>query len=179
LFNELGFKIGCEVGLFRGRNARAIFREMPGLKLYGVDPFNHDMYSSRPREEERYARNRENTYGRLKDYDAIIIEKFSEDAVKDIPYNSMDFVYIDGDHAYDYVMTDIILWSRRVRKDGIISGHDYVGPEDVNWKPDIKIKQAVDHYTAMHDINNWYITDKTVSKNRSDRTPSWFFTKTW
>ena len=53
-----------------------------------------------------------------------------QDAVKDIEDSSLDFVHIDGDHSYDFVMQDIILWGRKVRIGGIISGHDYLYDRD-------------------------------------------------
>lgn len=38
---------------------------------------------------------------------------------------SLDFVFIDGDHEYDGVMADIRAWLPKVRKGGVIAGHDY------------------------------------------------------
>lgn len=178
LLAELGFKVGCEVGLFRGRNARAMFRAIPGLRLYGIEPYADQPYSTRHKTVPRYERNRRMMTDRLKDSNITVIEKFSETAVQDIPYDSLDFVYIDGDHSYDYVMTDIILWSRRVRPGGIVSGHDYILPGDYRHKFDINVKDAVDNYTAIHKIDNWYLTDKKGAINKSDKCPSWFFVKT-
>lgn len=177
LFAELGFKIGAEVGVFRGRNARSMFREIPGLKLYGIEPFDDQPSSTRHKTVPRYERNRRVTNQRLRNYDFHLIEKFSEIGVQDIPYDSLDFVYIDGDHYYDYVMTDIILWARRVRPGGIISGHDYIGPDEYRHKFDINVKEAVDDYIKIHKIKNWYLTDKKGAINKSDKCPSWFFVK--
>ena len=178
LFTELGFKVGCEVGLFRGRNARSMFREIPGLKLYGVEPYGDQPSSTRHKTIPRYDRNRKMMAARLKNRNIILIENFSEIAVQEIPYDSLDFVYIDGDHSYDYVMTDIILWARRVRPGGIISGHDYILPGEYRHKFDINVAQAVDDYISVHKIENWYLTDKTGAINKSDKCPSWFFVKT-
>lgn len=178
LFAELGFKLGAEVGVFRGRNARSMFREIPGLRLYGVEPFADQPSSTRHKSIPRYDRNRQAMAGRIKDRNFTLIEKFSEEAVQDIPYDCLDFVYIDGDHSYDYVMTDIILWTRRVRKGGIVSGHDYILPGDYRHKFDINVKDAVDDYTSLHKISPLYLTDKTIAINKSDKCPSWFFVKT-
>jgi predicted O-methyltransferase YrrM len=41
--------------------------------------------------------------------------------------DSLDFVFIDADHSYDAVMQDIANWTPKVRKMGIIAGHD------INW----------------------------------------------
>jgi predicted O-methyltransferase YrrM len=178
LFNQLGFKIGAEIGLFRGRNARQMFREIPDLKLYGIEAYADQPTSTRHKNVPRYDRNRRMMQDRMKGRNITVIEKFSEEAVQDIPYHSLDFVYIDADHSYDYVMTDIILWARRVRPGGIISGHDYILPGDYRHKYDINVKEAVDDYIKIHKITSLYLTDKTAGTNKSDRCPSWFFVKT-
>lgn len=178
LFNELGFRTGAEIGLFRGRNARQMFREIPNLMLYGVEPYADQPTSTRHKTPPRYDRNKRMMNDRMKGRNITVIEKFSEEAVQDIPYHSLDFVYIDGDHSYDYVMTDIILWARRVRPGGIVSGHDYILPGDYRHKYDINVKEAVDDYVRIHNIGSFYLTDKTAGVNKSDRCPSWFFVKT-
>lgn len=40
--------------------------------------------------------------------------------------NSLDFVYIDGNHAYDWVKQDIQLWWPKLKKNGLLMGHDYI-----------------------------------------------------
>jgi len=37
----------------------------------------------------------------------------------------VDFLYIDGDHAYDAVKRDYEAWHPFVKKNGIIGFHDY------------------------------------------------------
>ena len=46
----------------------------------------------------------------------------SEDAVDDIPM--VDFIYIDGNHSYDFVKRDIELYYPKVKDGGVIGGHD-------------------------------------------------------
>lgn len=38
--------------------------------------------------------------------------------------NSYDFIFIDGDHRYEHVSRDIQLWLPKVKKGGILCGHD-------------------------------------------------------
>jgi predicted O-methyltransferase YrrM len=37
---------------------------------------------------------------------------------------SLDFVYLDGDHRTDAVVADIDAWKPKIRKGGILAGHD-------------------------------------------------------
>ena len=52
---------------------------------------------------------------------------------------SLDFVFIDGDHSYDGVTRDIKAYWPKVRIGGIISGHDYEGA----W---VECKKAVNDF---------------------------------
>ncbi len=38
---------------------------------------------------------------------------------------SLDFAFIDADHAYECVKNDINAWLPKIKDDGIIAGHDY------------------------------------------------------
>lgn len=53
------------------------------------------------------------------------IYKLSMDASGDIPDNSLDFIYIDGNHSYDAVMSDLKLYAPKLKLGGIIGGHDF------------------------------------------------------
>jgi SAM-dependent methyltransferase len=83
------------------------------------------------------------------------------EAVLDFPYESIDFVYIDGSHEFDYIMCDIIEWGRRVKKGGIISGHDY---HNARWSA---VERAVNIYAQEHQIDKINLCDETA--------PSWWF----
>jgi predicted O-methyltransferase YrrM len=45
--------------------------------------------------------------------------------------NSLDFVFIDAAHDYESVKKDINAWYPKVKKGGVISGHDYTWCDDV------------------------------------------------
>jgi len=139
-FAEMGFKIGAEIGVYAGANARFMFECIPGLKLYLVDSWERNKRHSARR---AYRMTRQ----AVKDYDAVIIRGKSERVVHQVNDNSLDFVYIDADHSYDAVMLDIILWNRKVRNGGIVSGHDYY----VRRKK-FGVRNAVDDYVRYHDL---------------------------
>ena len=49
----------------------------------------------------------------------------SELAAKLYPNDSLDFVFIDGNHSYESVKLDIESWYPKVKSGGILAGHDY------------------------------------------------------
>ena len=55
----------------------------------------------------------------------IAIQAFSYEVEKDFRGGSFDVVYIDGSHKYKDVKRDIELYLPKVKKGGIIAGHDY------------------------------------------------------
>lgn len=56
-----------------------------------------------------------------------VIQKDSNEAVKDYENNSLDFIYIDADHSYEAVKNDINIWIPKIKTNGTLVGDDYVG----------------------------------------------------
>jgi hypothetical protein len=164
LFAELGFTYGAEVGVKQGHNARELFRKVPNLKLLLVDPWVKYRGNSNERMERIY----QGCLRLLRNRNVVYMRKSSIEAAKEIPDLSLDFVYIDGMHNFDGIMTDLIHWSPKVKKDGIISGHDYM-----HWSY-LGIIKAVDAYTYAHNIHNYYITGSLLD---TDEFPSFFWVK--
>lgn len=127
---------GVEVGTFKGNFSNQIMNNWSGT-LYMVDVWrplesgyddssNHGRYDGGV-----YTDAMENIKG-FEDR-AIMVRATSEIAADMFNDNSLDFVYIDANHAYDYVVRDIELWYPKVKKDGFICGHDYLG---LDWYDD-------------------------------------------
>jgi hypothetical protein len=50
---------------------------------------------------------------------------FSYHAAPTLPDKHFDFVYLDGDHTYEYVLRDLFDYAAKIKDDGLILGHDY------------------------------------------------------
>lgn len=165
-FNELGFKLGAEIGVFDGYYSEILCKNIADLKLYSIDAWK--TYTGYKDHKLQSSMNKAHTMAirRLKPYDCKIIKKFSIDAVNDFKDRSLDFVYIDGNHEYNYIKQDIEQWSEKVRKGGIVAGHDYN-----------EVAQAVNEYTENHkyilNIIPYYPSIERVD----DKQSNWFFHK--
>lgn len=157
LFKELGYKVGVEVGVDMGHYSEQLCLVNPELELYSVDPWDGE-----------YKTHYEEAVKRLAPYSCKIITETSMDAVVGFAKNSIDFVYIDGNHSYDSVYEDITEWTKRVKPGGIVSGHDYLTLK--HNEVGREVKRAVDLYVKENKIKRLF----RVHRNYQS---SWFFVK--
>ncbi len=54
----------------------------------------------------------------------------------------VDFVFVDGDHRYEWVSSDLAFYWPKVRAGGVLCGHDYVNTGDC------QVARAVDEFAA-------------------------------
>ena len=66
-----------------------------------------------------------------------LIRKSSKAAAEEFKNRTLDFVFIDAAHDYESVKKDIEAWYPKVKRGGIISGHDYYASS---------VRQAVHEY---------------------------------
>ncbi|KKS11054.1 MAG: hypothetical protein UU66_C0030G0004 [Parcubacteria group bacterium GW2011_GWB1_41_5] len=186
LFRKLGFKVGAEIGVATGRYSKVLCMWIPDLKLYCVDPWiPYDGYveSNYIAGEETLNVLYKKAKERLVPYNCEFLKAFSVDAVKKIEDESLDFVFIDGNHSFEYAIEDIAAWSKKVRVGGIISGHDFWNSEETPTKhlyiqnptPFEKmrlcqVKDAVLAWTKTNKIKPWFVTGL-------DDCSSWFWVK--
>lgn len=155
LFGELGFTKGAEVGVAAGNYSLVLCQNVPNLSLLCVDPyFEYYRATTLLKTAEQQERLLAEAKEKLSPYNVRFIRKPSVEAAKDVEDNSLDFVYIDGDHNFDYVMQDLIVWNRKVRLGGIVSGHDYYRFRDAG------VVNAVDAFTTAHQVHEYFIDDE-------------------
>jgi len=125
--------VGVEIGTYEGSNAHNMLRTNQKIKmLYLVDPY--EIYAKYKNDADPItsmgSSHIEDVFikaqNKLKKYEErlFFIRKYSNDAVNDIP-EKIDFIYIDGNHSYDFVKQDIDLFFNKVKDGGVIGGHDY------------------------------------------------------
>jgi hypothetical protein len=175
-FVEMGFKVGAEIGVERGYFSEELCQA--GLQVYSIDPWIHCPNWRYQHGQAKMDKIKADAWQRLGKYqNCTIVHKTSMEALADFADNSLDFVYIDGNHEFRYVAEDIYEWTKKVRKGGIVSGHDYFTPVQ---KDICAVAPILHAYIAWFNIETWYVCG---SKRRHapgevrERHRSWFFIK--
>jgi 23S rRNA U2552 (ribose-2'-O)-methylase RlmE/FtsJ len=100
---------------------------------------------------------------------AKLIRNKSVDAAALVPDNSLDLVYIDGDHTYDAVISDMNAWWNKVdHQRGLICGDDYCWPGvklacDDFFK-DKKLSYSLAFKKGSEDYPIWYYDFSKLNK---------------
>jgi hypothetical protein len=118
-----------EVGVLRGAFSNHLLQCNPS-RLSLVDPwkkYDHEIFSD-------YKNFTQETYDLL--FESVkkkfahlnnvsIIREESTTACKRFSEGSLDLVYIDANHDYEYCYEDLVAWWGKVRPGGLLCGHDY------------------------------------------------------
>lgn len=118
--------VGAEIGTWTGENAEGFLKKLDIKKIYLIDPYIDEEYFEKGEFGEIPLNNAENdAFTRLVRWDEKIewIKKPSDDAVEKIK-EKLDFVYIDGNHRYDFVKRDIENYWKLIKVGGVLGGHD-------------------------------------------------------
>jgi hypothetical protein len=221
-FKEMGFLKGAEIGVYKGEYTIK-FLEV-GLKMYGIDPWraynNYNEYQSLdPKSEYREIGLRKSlskfqsrqdflfghTQRLLQKYldngQCELVRKTSMEAIEDFEDESLDFVYIDGHHGFRYVAEDLCEWTPKVKKGGIVSGHDYALNKKGARDPYVlQVKYVLNAFVEAFGVKTLYIVGRTApegertmadprgqqyadiykkdgKEEQRDRWRSWFFFK--
>ena len=78
---------------------------------------------------------------RMSKYSNVIkVKSLTSDYAKTIPNNFADVVYIDADHSYNGIKTDIETYYAKIKDGGFLCGHDY----NAKWWGCKGVTKAVD-----------------------------------
>jgi hypothetical protein len=179
--------VGVEVGVFRGEFAQMLLRSWRGSLLILVDPWKHlpNYFDSWNLTNDEMEANYRSTIARLAPHSnrIRILRLMSHEAALNVDDDSCDFIYIDANHAYEAVSADLRTWYPKLRRGGLMAGHDYfdaradsslepiMGTEGALPKEVLTsygVKTAVDEFAADHKLHVSVINEPL---------PSWWFLK--
>ena len=143
--------LGCFIGGFTAPMARKA-KERGGI-VHSIDLFKdthepldfwreHKLFPAKKIFE--YNMREEGVWDAIKLYQGI-----SWELAPQFDNESVDFIWLDADHHYESVIQELINWFPKLKKGGIIGGHDYA---------DIGVDKAVKEYFGenfiVHQSNN-------------------------
>jgi len=149
--------IGAEIGVFRGDYSEKILNIVQPIRLHLIDPWTFQpdpVY-----ETSHYGARRGVSQQNMDALCAAVAERFratieagtvrihraaSADASREFPDDYFDWVYIDGNHRYEFVKSDLECYLPKVKPRGYIAGDDYGVP---GWWND-GVTRAVDEFIA-------------------------------
>ena len=148
----------AEIGVDQGVFSRSILRTNP-RRLHLIDPWEKQTgdFASDPMNdgdfEQKYTAVRE-ALGPLPNVE--IIRDYSLKAVERFADGYFDWIYLDADHSYRAVRSDLEAWIRKIRPGGIFAGHDYCTRQ---W---IQVKAALDDFLRTSGRRLDYLTSDDV-----------------
>jgi hypothetical protein len=135
--------VGVEIGVNRGANSKIMLKNLNIKKLYLVDPYRvYEGIDGVVQKGHKVAW--EEAHKNLKRFkDKIVwMRLLSEEAAKLLP-DGLDFVYIDGNHKYDFVKKDIEVYWNKLKKGGVLAGHDF---------QEAGVAHAVTEFASKHNL---------------------------
>ncbi|TAN52470.1 MAG: class I SAM-dependent methyltransferase [Methylococcaceae bacterium] len=151
--------IGAEIGVHLGDFSRRILHMVHPRELHLIDPWKHE---TRPVYQDAwYGGKAENGQQEMDERFASVCGCFSDeigknqikihrgyssDILKQFPEGYFDWIYIDGNHLYQFVKQDIELSFQKVKLGGLVTGDDY----QVGGWWNGGVKKAVDEFARRH-----------------------------
>ena len=145
--------ICAEIGTQAGDFARQILARLKPAKLHIFDidftPFDHSGFAAG-----------------IKDGTIELHQGDSSSRLATLPDRSFDFIYIDGDHAYEGVAKDLAMAARKIKENGWIVCNDYTvyspveqiqygvyrAVNELCWREGFEILYLGLHYWSYHDV---------------------------
>jgi hypothetical protein len=159
----------AELGIFKGQFSKIILEKISPSELFLVDLFPKEMCSGDKDGNNIISANLDQLYGTIteefkKFKNVKVIKSTTTDFLQSLDDEYLDAVYIDADHSYEGVKLDLLLSYKKVKKNGLIMGHDYTN----NMFPGVV--QAVDEFCKTNNFKIHYLT--------KDKCPTYVIYKT-
>jgi len=116
----------AEIGVDEGDFSERLYKKCDPEYLYLID-----LWSSKRYGEKKFNVVKNRFYDQLKKDEVKIFRDDSISVVSNFNDNFFDWIYIDTDHSFNTTYKELITWKSKVKRNGIISGHDYMMG---NWK---------------------------------------------
>lgn len=148
----------CELGVYKGDFAHKILTKCAFIQKYiMIDPWknlsnwnkpaNHrgdifDAFYKETLEKTNFAKQKR-----------IILKGTTIEVINEIPNDSLDFIYIDGDHTLKGISVDLISIWKKIKQNGFIAGDDFcpsIWQHNIHYEPTLVFPFALYFAEAMN-----------------------------
>ncbi len=142
----------AEIGVYKGDFSKIILDTSSPFKLHLIDVWTGNQYPSYLYEEVKTRFHRE-----IQRKQVEINRGLSIDVVNNFPDNYFDWIYLDTVHSYNYTINELQSFLPKMKKNGIIAGHDYIVG---NWVDQVRygVKEAVYEFCSKYHWEIIYLT---------------------
>jgi predicted O-methyltransferase YrrM len=143
----------AEIGVKRGDFSAMILAIAKPARLHLIDPWFDD--------DELYESVRRRFDAQIRAGTVIIHRATSSDAAAKFEPASLDWIYIDGDHHYEFVKRDLDDYLSKVKPGGFITGDDYGYPG--TWEDGVT--RAVDEFIVRGACAPVYLRRHSIKRH--------------
>lgn len=152
--------VGVEIGVHKGDFSKSMLEVVRPRELHLIDPWKHEASTTykdawyggqangQAEMDERYRQVCARFEREIRRGQVTVHRACSAAALGGFPDEYFDWVYIDGNHLYEYVKADLELALAKTRPGGFIAGDDYT--EGGWWQGGVK--KAVDEFAATQAV---------------------------
>lgn len=157
----------AEIGVYEGRFSELILSITRPKKLHLIDPWKYE--ADPAYERSFYGKSKGHSQARMDGMYESVVKCFKSKRVEihrdasaacssRFPDNYFDWIYIDGNHLYEFVKQDLESYFPKIKSGGIVAGDDY--GRSNRWDKD-GVKRAVDEA-----INNGLYQKIVIDKDQ-------------
>ncbi len=165
-----------EIGVHTGDFSSQILRIVQPKALHCVDPWKYEdseiyaaaCYGRSVKDgqigmDARYLAVCTRFHDAIRTGQVVVHRGYSSDVLAKFPDNFFDWIYIDGNHLYAYIRSDLEISFKKVKPHGYITGDDYT---DGGWWQG-GVKKAVDEFMQEQAVsvvllrNGQFVLQKT------------------
>ncbi len=130
--------VGVEIGVHTGDFSASILKLIKPSKLFLIDPWKYEpddryrnsFYGSKVQNQQQTMDARYNQVSKrfsqeIETGTVEIMRTTSVEAAQSFDSESLDWVYIDGNHTYEFVKQDLQLYFPKLKLGGLLCGDDY------------------------------------------------------
>jgi hypothetical protein len=148
----------AELGVDTGGFSEKIFSITSPKKMHLIDLWGDKRYNQLKRAgvEAKFAKE-------IKEGNVEINLGLSTEVVNQFEDGYFDWIYIDTSHSYETTFAELELYKTKLKKDGIIAGHDYIVG---NWEGNVRygVIEAVHEFCVKDKWEILYITNELYIK---------------